>query len=89
VPGGMSRRVDDWIAQERLRNTGPSPEPAPVKRCWVLEDGGRQPGLLLEWRRTPAGWQGRVVHPVLERSGWVVVEDWITADLLEADGGPV
>jgi hypothetical protein len=80
----MSRRADAWIAAERLRHMNPT-EPAPVKRCWVLEDGGRQPGLLLEWRRTAAGWQGRVVHPVRHSSGWVVVEDWMTADLLEAD----
>jgi hypothetical protein len=81
----MNRRVDDWIAQERLRNTTPAPEPAPVKRCWVNDEHGRQPGLLLEWRRTAAGWQGRVVHPVLHSSGWVVVEDWISAEALEAD----
>jgi hypothetical protein len=82
----MNRRVDARIAQERLRHMAPAPAPAPVKRCWVLDNhGGRQPGLLLEWRRTAAGWQGRVVHPVLESSGWVVVEDWITAELLEGD----
>ena len=85
MPGGMDRRRDAWIAQERLRNTSPPPEPAPVKRCWVLEDGGRQPALLLEWRSTAAGWQGRVVHPVLHSSGWVVVEDWLGAEYLEAD----
>jgi hypothetical protein len=53
----MNRR-DDWIAQERLVNTTPPGESARVKRCWVMEEGGRQPGLLLEWRRTGGGWQG-------------------------------
>jgi hypothetical protein len=85
MAGGMSSRRDDWIAQERLRNTSAPPEPAPVKRCWVLDElSGRQPGLL-EWRRTAAGWQGRVLHPVRDTAGWVIVEDWINAQLLEAD----
>jgi hypothetical protein len=83
MPGGMNRR-DDWIAQERLVNTTPPGESARVKRCWVMEEGGRQPGLLLEWRRTGGGWQGRVAHPVRHRSGWVVVEHWIGAQLLAA-----
>ena len=32
----------------------------------VTDRHGRLPGLLLEWRRTASGWQGRVVRPVLE-----------------------
>jgi len=81
----MSGRRDDWIGRERLLRNAGGEDLAPVKRCWVLEDGGRQPGLLLEWRRTPAGWQGRVVHPVRHTSGWVIVEDWLSAQVLEAD----
>jgi hypothetical protein len=48
----------------------------------VMDRHGRLPGLLLEWRRTTAGWQGRVVRPVLEASGWIVVEEWLPAELL-------
>lgn len=48
-----------------------------------MTDGhGRLPGLLLEWRRTAAGWQGRVVRPVLETGGWVIVEEWVGAEKL-------
>ena len=38
--------------------------------------------LLLEWRQTLAGWQGRVVRPVREDGCWVVVEEWLSAGLL-------
>ena len=34
---------------------------------------GRLPGLLLEWRRVAAGFQGRVVRPVVEANGEVLV----------------
>jgi hypothetical protein len=55
-----------------------------VKPCWVTDRHGRQPGLLLEWRRRETGYVGRVVRPVLEADGWIVVEDWVPAELLEA-----
>jgi hypothetical protein len=70
----------------------PPPEPErqasepvrpPVKHCWVTDEHGRLPGPLLEWRRTASGWQGRVVRPVLEPGGWIVVEEWLPAELLE------
>src|SRR4029077_10728107 len=45
-------------------------EPSPVERlrhCWVTSDEhGRVPALLLEWRETAHGWQGRVVRPMLD-----------------------
>ena len=75
----------------------PSPalSPSPVdrlKHCWVSDEHGRLPGLLLEWRKVVAGWQGRVVHPVPEpgTQGWILVEEWLPAERLEAlaRGGP-
>ena len=41
------------------------------------------PGLLIEWRRVASGWQGRVVHPVPDASGWVLVEEWLPAAHLD------
>jgi hypothetical protein len=55
-----------------------------VKHCWVTGPSGRLPGLLLSWRQGADGWQGRVVHPVLEPAGWALVEEWLPAGLLEA-----
>jgi hypothetical protein len=44
---------------------------------------GRVPGLLLEWEQRASGWHGRVVHPVRDADGWLVVEEWLPAGLLE------
>ncbi len=93
MAGGMRRRSDRPSLAERIhcdpppsqapvpRRSEPGPA-APVKPCWVVDQHGRNPGLLLEWRQVAAGWQGRVVRPVLDTSGWVVVEEWLSADLL-------
>jgi hypothetical protein len=70
----------------------PVPEPAPseppvpsVRHCWVTDEHGRLPGLLLEWRRLAVGWQGRVVRTVCEDGSWMLVEEWLPADVLAAD----
>ena len=55
-----------------------------IKHCWVVDEHGRLPGLLLEWRRVETGFQGRVVRPVEEPDiGWIVVEEWLAAECLE------
>ncbi len=73
--------------------TPPSPPSPPspldrLKHCWVSDEHGRLPGLLLEWRSVVTGWQGRVVHPVPEpgTEGWILVEEWLPASRLEATG---
>lgn len=53
-----------------------------IKHCWVNGRHGRVPGLLLEWRHSDGAWRGRVVWPVDEGDGWMVVEDWVDAALL-------
>ena len=85
------RRVDRPSLHERIHGTPPQPEPEPrsdrpqpgIRHCWVTAEHGRLSGLLLEWRRTLSGWQGRVVRPVLEEGQWMVVEEWLLAELLE------
>ena len=61
----------------------PGPEAPPLKHCFVTDGHGRLPALLLEWRRTADGFQGRVVRPVVEDGVWLVVEEWLSAELLE------
>jgi len=91
----MGRRAD-WgnlearVAASRPSAPPPSPDvvPAaeailPVKPCWVVDRHGRLPGLLLQWRQTPEGFLGRVVRPVTDQDGWVVVEEWLPASMLE------
>lgn len=91
--GGMRRRGERISLHERIHGAPPPPgatapqarvQSPPIRHCWVTDDHGRLPGLLLEWRRTVSGWQGRVVRPVLEDGCWVVVEEWVSAELLES-----
>ena len=87
MAGGM-RRGDGVPLHARVHGTPPPEVPAPpdVKPCWVNGAYGRLPGLLLGWRRTAAGWEGRVVR-VTWAEGWVVVEEWVSAGLLERGQG--
>ena len=92
VAGGMNKRgsygsMADRVARSQgAEAASPRPEPGspvpPVKHCWVSDEHGRLPGLLLAWRRTESGFQGRVVRPVPDADGWVVVDEWLPADRL-------
>ena len=87
MAGGMSKR-GSWgsMADRVQRPPDPSPPvpdvPSSLKHCWVTDRYGRLPALLLEWRRTESGYQGRVVRPVYEDGGWILVEEWLPAALL-------
>ncbi|MBY9074255.1 hypothetical protein K1X13_05405 [Nocardioides sp. WL0053] len=91
VAGGMARRSSWGTMADRVASSAPMPPPpeapstvARLKHCWVVDDRGRLPALLLEWRRTEAGFRGRVVRPVEDLDlGWIVVEEWLPAELLE------
>lgn len=78
-----------WLRGPEDLPPAPGTDRAPLERlrhCWVTSDEhGRVPGLLLEWRETPDGWEGRVVRPVLdmEDEKWRPREEWIPASLLE------
>ena len=56
---------------------------AGLKHCWVTDRHGRLPALLLAWQRRTDGWHGRVVRPIHDGEGWVVVEEWLPAGLLD------
>ena len=69
---------------DRVKHPRDTRSAPPIKHCWVTDPHGRLPALLLEWRRTEAGFQGRVLHPVVEAGGgWVVVEEWLPAAVLD------
>jgi hypothetical protein len=84
----MSRRGSWGSMTDRVQRAEDTPPAVPVapsslKHCWVSDRYGRLPALLLEWRRTESGFQGRVVRPVYEDEGWIVVEEWLPAVFLE------
>jgi hypothetical protein len=80
---GLELTLDEPIHGARLPR-----EPPPIKPCWVTDRYGHLPGLLLEWRRVASGWQARVVHPVLDGDDWIVLEEWLPAELLDAGANP-
>lgn len=87
MAGDMNKRGNFGSMAERVARSNGQEETAPVpqmKHCWVTDRHGRLPGLLLEWRRSEPGFQGRVLHAVLEEGEWVVVEEWVPAGLLES-----
>jgi hypothetical protein len=103
MAGGMSTRRGESIA-ERIATTRAradaagataSVEPAPpappvVKHCWYDGPHGRQPALLLGWRKVGEGYDGRIAAAVPEGTGWAVVEMWVESEMLtpaHPDGG--
>ena len=65
-----------------------SDRPPEVKHCWVITSCGPLPGLLLGWRHDEElGWLGRVVRPVRDEHGWLVMEDWLLAAQLRPASG--
>lgn len=83
----MNKRGPWGPMAERVRQSAPPtdvPPPPGVRHCWVTDyDGFRLPGLLLTWRRVGDAWDGRVVRLVRDGEGWVVVEEWLPATMLE------
>jgi hypothetical protein len=89
MAGGMSKRGNWGPMADRVAGSPAAeqpPEPPAVKHCWVNGRHGRVPGLLLEWRNVAGVWSGRVVRPVHDGTGWVLVEEWIEAALLDPCG---
>jgi hypothetical protein len=88
MAGGMNRRVRGDSIAERVGGRPPSPDAGcPARHCWVADavdgSGVKRPGLLVEWRRTAGGWEGRVVYAAELRGGvWALVEEWLPAALL-------
>ena len=82
-----TRRTTAADAPETSPAAAPRGGPESLRHCWVSSPQGRLPGLLLEWRRVASGWQGRVVHPVPDADGWILVEEWLPASDLTASTG--
>jgi hypothetical protein len=96
--GGWSKRGGGVPLADRVRSDRPAPEApvtraeaCPARHCWVSgavdAEGVKRPGLLLEWRQAHGRWEGRVTYvarlrPLEANGGWLVVEEWLPAELL-------
>jgi hypothetical protein len=93
VPGRGGRSLSERAAASgiapptEVAPTEVAPPPAAEGRhCWVHdppEAAGIWPGLLVEWRAHPDGWQGRVAYTVRGRHGPALVEAWLPAARLQ------
>ena len=79
--------MHESVGLSRARDAEPV-TPCPGRHCWVtggagVDDGVKRPGLLVEWRSGPVGWEGRVLYltPV-QVDRWVVLEEWLPSHLL-------
>lgn len=89
MAGGWGKRGSGIPLSERVRPGAerPPPDECPARHCWVADaaddHGVKRPGLLVEWRHTTLGWEGRVLYVVrLRADGWQLVEEWLPAALL-------
>jgi hypothetical protein len=92
--GGWGKRGSGVPLAQRVRAGQEVPvaeraaaDACPARHCWVAEAvdglGVKRPGLLVEWRAVDRRWEGRVVYVARLRPGaWVVVEEWLPAELL-------
>ena len=56
------------------------------RHCWVVDPPGvpgRWPGLLAEWRRAEAGWEGLVVFVASAGGKPALVQAWVVAECLQ------
>jgi hypothetical protein len=89
--GRSGRSLGERAADSGVRPELPSRPTAPHdvaegRHCWVHDPPdapGTWPGLLVEWRRSGEGWQGRVVYTVVGTTGPRLVEEWLPAPRLE------
>src|SRR3954447_6363349 len=91
---GAGIPLADRVRSDRGPAARPEPaqgDPCPARHCWVSgavdAEGVKRPGLLLEWRQVRGRWEGRVTYaarlrPFEANGGWVVVEEWLPAELL-------
>lgn len=81
--GSLEERINGALDRqpERLAEANPDPlHGSPARHCFV--EG--KPALLVEWRRTAAGWEGRVITVRwLDGQDWVTVEAWLPANAIE------
>lgn len=75
------RETGPTVVERREQATYPPSEP---RHVLVLTDAGRQPGLLVEWRKPlELPWEGRVIHTRLVDGRWVQVDEWLPGGAIE------
>lgn len=87
MAGGMGSRERGRgpSLAERSAQSTKAKSPAGACHCWVIEEGARYPGLLLEWRKQGGHWQGLVAYLRVDRLGdYALVQTWLDGERLRA-----
>ena len=88
---GAGLPMAERVARSReLARGRAAPQVCPARHCWVADpvddSATKRPGLLVEWRQTEEGWQGRVAYAAELRPGaWALVEEWVDSTRLAPD----
>ena len=86
----MGSRERGLTLAERSGATGISGgerPPAGACHCWVIDQGARRPGLLLEWRRRGSRWEGLVAYLTPDgQGGQSLVQQWLDSERLRSAG---
>jgi hypothetical protein len=80
----MGRRERSPNLAERTRDTAGAKPIAGSRHCWVSDEGGQHPGLLLEWRQQDGAWQGLVAFVRVDGQGFALVQAWLDSRQLSA-----
>lgn len=75
--GGMTRRVSSGHGTLAARVAGRRTGVRLPANVWVVVEGVRYPGILLEWLRGDGGWQARVA--------WASSSSAVHVEVLSAD----
>jgi hypothetical protein len=80
----MARRPSQSVLRQRPLLTGRPSDETNVRQhhCWVegpADDPGPWPGLLIEWRRGPAGWLALVIYIVTDGTTSTTIQGWLPA----------
>jgi len=86
-PSLTERGILRPVPADRAVPAGPAsrpaaPAPRAARHCWVADPPGVPglwPGLLTEWRRADAGWQGLVCFAAVVGGRSMLLQDWVDA----------
>ena len=102
--GTPPNALSAWTSTTTPMSPAPAPSPAPgptasiaprgpvepVRPCWYEAPWGRQPALLLQWRRVgdTNRYVGLIVVAAPDETGenWTVIRLWVSATQLEPGG---
>jgi hypothetical protein len=81
----MGGRRRGLTLAERSDTSAQDARAARHRHCWVVDELGEcHPGLVLEWRRGPAGWRGLVAYVTGAGDAYTLMQRWMAAEQLRS-----